>query len=112
MRQCTTAQKHAIRSDEAVITDRNWSGRLATAFQVNAVCQNLGSIARKRAKCSDSDRARAVDEMTIRDGGVLTYDELRPPIDLVRKMTGLASWIPGYPISSTDNSILLQMQQL
>ena len=112
IRQRATAQNHAIRANEAVISNRNWSGRLTTAFEVNAMCQNLRSIARKCCESSNSDTACAVDEMTIRDGGVLTYDEFRPPVMLVCEVLGVAERTRRYPIKSADRSVLLQMQEL
>jgi len=107
--QSAAAQKHAIRANEREVADGNRSGGLATVFQVNAMRQNLRSKTRKRAESANDDLARAVDEMAIRDGGVLPDDEIRLPVMLVCKMVVATRRESTYPIGSADGSVLLQV---
>jgi len=109
IRQGTATEKDAISADERVVSDRNRSGGLAAVFKVNAMRQNLRSKARKRAESSNNDSACAVDEMAIRDGGVLSDYEIRFPVALVCKVLVATRRESTYPIGSADGSVLLQV---
>ena len=80
-------------------------------FEINAVGQNLGSQTREHAESANSHTAGAVDEVAVCNRRVLTQDQFRPSLLLVREVFGLARRVACHPVRFANNRVAPQMHQ-
>ena len=74
IRQRAAAEQNAICSDKTIIADAHRRRCLTIAFEIDAVSENLRSKAGEGGELPDRDRVRAIDQMAMRDGGMLIHN--------------------------------------
>lgn len=102
IRERTAAEQDGVSSDKTIVTDLHRSGCLPIAFEIDAVRENLRLEASERCELSDDDGIGAVDQVTMRDGGMLAENELRLTIRFLREMTARPKRETGDPIAATN----------
>jgi hypothetical protein len=70
VRQCASAEQHAIRADETVVTNSHRRGRLPILFKIDTVADNLGMKSRDGRESANGDGVRAIQKMSIGDCGM------------------------------------------
>ena len=106
------AKDNAVRPDEAIIPNLYRLRCLPTLFDVNAVGHDLRLKPGDRTEFPDRDRIRAVYEMPMSDGGMLTDNQLRTAIRLLCKMPRRAERKASNPVAATDHRVGFEMKQI
>ena len=70
VRQCASAEQHAISTDKTVVTDAHGFGRLPVLFKIDAVADNLRMKSREGSESANRDGVRAIQEVSIGDCGM------------------------------------------
>ena len=73
--------------------------------------ENLRLEPGEGGESADRDRVRAIDEMPIRDVGMLAENQLRAAVGFGCKMTRWSQGETGNPITPTDRGMLMQMKE-
>lgn len=112
IRQRAATKQNTIRPNKTIVTNTHRPGRLAILFNIDAVADNLGMKSGERRETADRHRVRAVDEVPIRNRGMLAKYQFGPPICLMRKVRRRTGREPGNPITTPDRCVRFEVKKL
>ncbi len=112
IRESRAPQHDAICSDKTVVAYPDGLGSLTVSRDVDAVGHDLRLKTGHRAEFANGDRVRAVDEMTMSDGGVLAHDQLRFAIRFLGEMARRPEWKTGDPVAAADHRMSFEMEEV
>src|SRR3984893_1136055 len=112
IRKHAATQQNAIGSDKTIIANLDRLRSLTVPLDVDAVRHDLRGESCDGAEFADRDRVRAIDEMTMGDGGMFADNQLRPSVGFFSEMPRRPERKTGNPVAASDHRVCFEMKQV
>lgn len=112
VRQLAPAKNHAIRSDETIFPYPDRKRTLTTHFQIQTMCHKLRLQPSYGGEITDRYTVGAINRVTMRDGRVLTDNQLRAAVRFFGEVPRRPKGKTADPIASSEHRMRLEMKQI